>query len=481
MLIHTPTHTWLKNLHVSYVPGRAHGLADHVASELMEYLEHEGHTPQDLPSGPTDVILTTANAGDPLGWRDSLMFTARRRYKLDHAPTVLTIVAARPEDFDRWIRAIEEMLEKGGANPDFAGIPETAEKTLFQQGKRGGAILYLSRVLQIQAKCIRLLLVVGTDQPESAYLFDLVGAHPRLPFENAESFYTDLVTRIATAVSTTEITNHSAVEPPIPHDVWTSLPAVSQMLRASREFGRRDFFTEMIKVANLAEIPGFSEAISSQYSEGCFATWEPALHGLVTTITGSARPVNKDHISDEDLAVIVGIKPEHDGALIRHIEGHPNHPPSSEAVEMVGMDQGLPRLGLPGGGEAPVIRSKLHGHRSIRSYDPARVEYVALADSYLHYPVSCSTDAQYRAIQQAFGNSEALRNPDDPRQVVFTVLPGHGTVIVEKWVEGKDAFQAIWETMDRGDIEITNDVPQGPFEFRSTGGRFVAADGAHSP
>jgi hypothetical protein len=97
-------------------------------------------------------------------------------------------------------------------------------------------------------------------------------------------------------------------------------------------------------------------------------------------------------------------------------------------------------------------------------------------DSYLYYPVSCSTDAQYRAVQEAFSSSSALQNPDDPRQIVFTVLPGHGVVIVEKWVEGKQAFQAIWEAMDNKHIEISNDIPQGPFVFQLSGGRCVIAD-----
>jgi hypothetical protein len=189
------------------------------------------------------------------------------------------------------------------------------------------------------------------------------------------------------------------------------------------------------------------------------------INGLLTTITGSARPVQKENITDNDLAVIVGIKPEYDGALIRKVEGHPNHLPSSEAVEMIGMDLELPRISLANGAQVPVIRSKLHGHRGVQSFDPRRVEYVSLPESYLHYPVSCSTDAQYRAVQGAFSSSAALQNPADPRQIVFTVLPGHGLVIVEKWVEDKQAFQAIWEAMDNKEIEITNTIPQGPFRF----------------
>ena len=243
------------------------------------------------------------------------------------------------------------------------------------------------------------------------------------------------------------------------------------MTQASQELGKRDFFTEMIHVSDVAEIPGFSDAISQQYSEGCFATWDAQIDGLLTTITGSARPVRKENISDKDLAVIVGIKPEYDGALIRKVEGHPNHPPSSEAVEMIGMDLKLPKITLSSGAQVPIIRSKLHGHRGVRSFDWTRVEYVPLPESYLYYPVSCSTDAQYRAVQEAFSSSAALQNPEDPRQIIFTVLPGHGVVIVEKWAEGKQPFQVIWEGMDHKDIEISNNIPQGPFEFQINGQR----------
>ena len=472
MLVHTPIHSWLKQLTIAYVPGPSAGLADHVASALVNYFHQEGHITESTPSPETSVILTTANAGEPLGWRDGLMFTARRRYKMRHVPTVFTIVHALPEQFSEWMQTIEGIL---GGTPQmtsaFAGIPESAFTTLYKQGKRGGAILYLLRILQIQTKCIRVLLVIGKEEPQSAFLFDLVGAHPRIPFEDAQAFYRDIALRIRTAASTEEITNHQVMEPPIKQEEWDKLSTIQEMARASQELGKRDFFTEMIQVSQLAEIPGFSDAIASQYSAGCFATWDIQVNGLLTTITGSARPVRKENITDRDLAIIVGIKPERDGALIRKVEGHPNHPPSSEAVEMIGMDLDLPRISLKGGAQVPVIRSKLHGHRGVLSYDPQRVEYVALPDSYLHYPVSCSTDAQYRAVQQAFSSSMALRNPDDPRQIVFTVLPGHGLVIVEKWVERKPAFQVIWEAMDQKEIEITNDVPQGPFHFEIDGQR----------
>lgn len=472
MLIHAPTHPWLKQLSVAYVPGDSTPLAHRVAAELMDYLRQEGHSTGTTPPPETDVILTTAKLGEPLRWREALLFTARRRYRLKQAPTVFTIVHATPEQWHEWMAQIEQILESAAKPVSiFAGIPDTAYQTLYQQGKRGGAILYLLRILQIQTKCIRVLLVLGREQPDSAFLFDLVGAHPQIKFEEPAVFYRDLATRIRTAASTTEITNHQVVEPAIRREEWQHLSTIQEMTRTSHELGKRDFFTEMIRVSQVAEVPGFSEAISSQYSEGCFATWDPDIPGLLTTITGSARPVRKENITDQDLAVIVGVKPGHDGALIRHVEGHPNYAPSSEAVEMIGMDLSLPKIRLSGGAQVPVIRSKLHGHRGVRSFDPKRVEYVSIPESYLHYPVSCSTDAQYRAVQQAFSSSAALQNPRDPRQIVFTVLPGHGVVIVEKWIEGNQAFQVIWEAMDHGEIEITNEVPQGPFTYEVRGSR----------
>ena len=481
MLIHTPTHTWLKQLTVSYLPGPSTPLADQVARDLLEFLHNEGHTTQELPTANTDVILTTARLGEPLGWREAYMFTARRRYGLDHVPTVFTVVHATSQQFNDLLSETESILRNGvESTPRFVGIPETASRTLYQQGKRGGAIMYLLRIIQIQSKSIRVLLVVGDEKPDSAFLFDLVGAHPQIRNDDPQSFYKDIATRIMTAASTQEITRHRVVKPDVSREVWDGLPTIGYMIRASQELGKRDFFTEMIHVSDVAEIPGFSDAISQQYSEGCFATWDVLIDGLLTTITGSARPVRKENISDKDLAVIVGIKPEHDGALIRQVEGHPNHPPSSEAVEMIGMDLKLPRITLSNGAQVPVIRSKLHGHRGVRSFNPDRVEYVSIPESYLYYPVSCSTDAQYRAVQEAFSSSAALQNPEDPRQIVFTVLPGHGLVIVEKWVERKQSFQVIWEGMDQRDIEISNEIPQGPFAFRTEGQRAVLADNSHS-
>jgi hypothetical protein len=472
MNIHPPTHTWLKKLSISQVSKSAGKLSDQLVSELLIYLQNGGHTVQETPSGETDVILTTAKFGEPLNWREALMFTARHRYKLDHNPTVFTILEVEPEQLDRMLADIGQILEnEQEPGEKFQGVPESAHKTLFEQGKRGGAILYLARVLQTQSKCIRIILVIGKNKIDSVYLFDLVGAHPHI-INDSPTFIKDIATRIATAVSTKEITQHSTVPPVIPQSQWQASPTIQDMIVASNELGKRDFFTEMIKINNLAAVPGFNDVISQQYSEGCFATWDKDLGGLLTTITGSARPIRKESITENDLALIVGVKPENDGALVRHLEGHPNYPPSSEAVEMVGVDLMLPRV-LVDDCRVPVIRSKLHGHRGVRSFHKDRVEYAPLSENYLYYPVSCSTDAQCSAVQEAFSRASALQDPEDPRNIVFTVLPGHGCIIVEKWIERKRPFQLIWEAMDRKDLEISNDIPQGHFGFEARGQRLV--------
>jgi hypothetical protein len=145
---------------------------------------------------------------------------------------------------------------------------------------------------------------------------------------------------------------------------------------------------------------------------------------------------------------------------------------------MAGMDSLLPRISLGAewgiAGRVPVARSKLHGHRGVAAFDPERVEYVELDAPYYYYPVCCGTGAQAQAIKAAFARSQSLKNPDDPRQLVFTVLPGHGAMIAEKWVPGKAPLELIWEHMDAGYLQIESYVPQGPMAYvPSPGGRMV--------
>jgi len=457
---------------VAFIPGPITPLLAKVIDGLKRHLRRLGHKVQTMPDENSDAILTTALFGEPLDWHEALFFTARRRFKLRHTPTLYTLVQVSPSRFQQLLDHFRALLAKEPPDPtdyDFPGLAPQAYRVLYEQGRRGGPILVLERLLQAQTKSIRVLLVVGDDHPQVAYHFDLVGAHPRSEADDPESFYEDIVLRMVTTLSTVEVNQHRAVEEPIPRALWQRLTTPAAMRTAGQQLDRRHFFTEMVRIADLVRVPVVSDAVASQYSEGCFATWDPTLGALIATVTGSARPVNKGRITEDDLAVIVGVRPDGQGALVRYVEGKRNDPPSSEAVEMMDMDSALPTIALGSAWESParvpVVRSKLHGHRGIVAYDPRWVEYVPLDPPYYHYLVSCATDAQARGIKRAFARSEALQHPEDPRQVVFTVLPGHGILIVEKWVPGTAPFQVIWEHMDAGYLEVENRIPQGPMEY----------------
>lgn len=463
-------HSWWRKIKLTYVPGPETALVKEFSEKLLEKFKDAGHTVYDQPEHDIEVIITTANFFEPLRWRDAMIFNARRKYNLDHSPTIYTIIQVKPEILQEKLTYFDQVLKKVPQNPNdyvLPGLGPDAYHTLYEQGKRGGPILALQRTIQTQSMSVRVLLVVGDDHPEYAYVFDLVGAHPRVEASGDEGFYDDLVGRMVTAMSTFEITEHQVVGELIPRQKWDSLKTPDAMQRAGHELGKRQFFTEMVLVTNMVSVPSVPDSISSQYSEGCFATWDPEIEGLITTVTGSARPIAKDELSDDELAIIVGVRPDGRGALIRHVENKRNDPPSSEAVELIDLDKGLPRIEIENGYQVPVARSKLHGHRGVSAYNAEKIEHVFLEQPYYHYPVSCSTEAQANAIQKAFSTSKALQNPDDPRQLVFTILPGHGIVIAEKWAAEKEPFQLMWEYMDAGWLVIDNMVPQGVLTFES--------------
>ncbi|MGB8647620.1 MAG: hypothetical protein WCF84_20470 [Anaerolineae bacterium] len=475
VLLSKPAHSWLRTINLAYIPGPECEQLEEFVGELLDHFKRRGHNVQQVPDDQTDVILTTAPFDRPIGWREAPLFSVRRQFKLNRTPTVYSMVSTSRAKFQQLLDRFAETLKKDPPDPadyDFPGLSPTAYRVLYEQGHRGGPIMAVERLLQAYTKSIRVLLVVSDDHPESVYHFDLVGAFPESKWEEGlDAFYDDIVMRITTTMSTREVTNHQIVDEPISHGQWMSMTTPQAMQVAGKELGKRNFFTEMVIIENIVSVPAVSGSVASQYSEGCFSTWDSTVNGLVATVTGSSRPVDKVKIADDDLAVIVGVREGGTGAMVRQVEGKRNDPPSSEAVEMMDMDALLPQItlgpewGEVSGKQVPVVRSKLHGHRGISAFDPRVVEYVPLDPPYYHYPVSCATEAQAQGIKNAFSRSEAFRNPDDPRQVAFTVLPGHGAVIAEKWVEGKVPFQTLWEFMDQGALQVSAPIPQGMIEY----------------
>ncbi|MBN1400219.1 MAG: hypothetical protein JXA74_05240, partial [Anaerolineae bacterium] len=407
-----PLHPWLRQVRVAFVADTLTPLLAATLEGLTEAFGRLGHTVQPQPDTDTDILVATAAFGQVLDWRQALLFAARRRFGLDRAPLIFTLVGISPQQLAQNLSYFEQALKKEPPDPAefaFPGMAPEAWRVLVEQGQRGGAILSLLRLIQSQAKCIRIILVVGDDAPLEAYHFDLVGAYPRSDGLQGRAFYDDLVLRTVTAVSTDEITDHQVIDRTISAATWQTLASPEQMRLAGKQLGRRGFFTNMIRIADLVHVPAVGDSVARQYSEGCYATWEPQLRALVATVTGSARPVDKGNLSDDDLAVIVGVRPDGRGALVQHVERKANLPPSSESVELRDMDSLLPEIRLgPEWGLAdpvPVVRSKLHGHRGVAGYDPARVEYVPLDAPYYHYIVSCATEAQAVGIKHAFARS----------------------------------------------------------------------------
>jgi len=443
-----------------------------VTNGLLRCARLSGHRVQKKPDDRTDLILTTARFGEVVSWRKSLLISGRRCLGLKRTPIIYTVVHMPSRSFQSILEHFRAALAQKPLDPTdftFPGLAPQAYRVLIEQGRRGGPILALERLVQSQAKTLRALLVVGDKRPLFAYHFDLAGSFPRSEAGNLRTFFEDTVLRIVTAASTDEVTEHQALNDPVPAEVWRRLSTPSAMLTTARQLGKRGFFTEMVRIFDLVQVPTLGDTVANQYSEGCFATWDLNLKALIATVTGSVQPVNKGEITEDDLAVIAGVRPDGKGTLIRPVEGKRLQHPSAESLEMIEMIRVLPEIMLGAGRDdrdrAPVVRSQLHGHRGIAAYRPERVEFVPLPSAYYHYLVSCATRAQADGVREAFTRSQALQNPKDPRPVVFTILPGHGVVIVEKWVAGKAPFQIIWEFMDSGTLEVDNSIPQGPMEY----------------
>ena len=176
-----PRHHWLRPIRAAFVTGPVSPLMAEMIEGLQTHLVQLGHEIQDVPDDTTDVVLTTAPYGTALTWRKALFFTERQRYKLSHQPTMVSMVHITPAQLDELTAQMERAIAKEPPDPEdfeFPGLAPGAYRVLVEQGRRGGPILALQRLLQVQAMSLRVLLVVGDKHPEAVYHFDLVGAYP---------------------------------------------------------------------------------------------------------------------------------------------------------------------------------------------------------------------------------------------------------------------------------------------------------------
>src|SRR3972149_97953 len=159
-----PPHAWLRTIEVSFVPGPMPPMLEEFTQGLLSRFGDLGHTVVNKPTENTKVLFTTAPLGKSIPWREALFFSARRMFGLKHSPVLYTIIHVTPKEFDRWIGHFKAALAKQPPPEKeflFEGLSPSAPRVLIDQGARGGPILSLSRMLQAQAKSIRILLVVG--------------------------------------------------------------------------------------------------------------------------------------------------------------------------------------------------------------------------------------------------------------------------------------------------------------------------------
>jgi len=91
-----PAHDWLRQVNIAYTPGPTTPLLDEFAHGLLSCFDQYGHTVQDNPHNPLDVLLTTTTFGQPVGWRKALLAHARKRYSLEHTPTIINLLQVSP-------------------------------------------------------------------------------------------------------------------------------------------------------------------------------------------------------------------------------------------------------------------------------------------------------------------------------------------------------------------------------------------------
>ena len=472
------SHKWLRTLSISHSGHGSQQLARTFRCKLLDVFHGLGMNVQARPDNSTDVLLSHFRLGEVVSWKNAPLLSARRQLNVKGTLTVLAVVQTTAQSLRDVLNVLNESLSQSPYDPSdvfFPGLKHTAYRPLCAEAATRGPLLAFARIVQAQLKCFNVILLLGDTQIECAYLFNLVGSQFKVLYGG--HFYYEMALRIATMASTNEVTNHELVGTAISRKAWERSEAVRGLCRASREFGKRSFFSGAIVVSELVDYPVIARAVASRYSEGCFSTWDPILNGLVITMAGARHVYDKTRVAASDLVLAVKCRREVDGVCFRQVAGQKRPVPSSEAFEFLSIDSELPhasvcaRMSHPV--EVPIIRSKIHGHRGISAFDPTIIEYAPLPQAFQEFPTCCATDAQAFAVRQAFGNARSFFDPTDRRRIVFTILPGHGVLIVEKWVEGKRPFQVIWEAIDCGRLEVSACVPQHAPQFiRTTPTRF---------
>src|SRR3990172_7532826 len=107
-----PTHAWLKQIEVSFVPGPMSPVLEEFTQGLLARFRDLGHTVAEVPGNGTTVLFTTAPFGKSIPWREALFFSARRKFGLKRSPVLYTIIQLTPKDFYHFICHFKTALAK---------------------------------------------------------------------------------------------------------------------------------------------------------------------------------------------------------------------------------------------------------------------------------------------------------------------------------------------------------------------------------
>jgi hypothetical protein len=471
-------HAWVRPIEVAYLPRQQTPAVALAAEALFAWLRGIGCALVARPSNSTDLIVTTGRFGQPVSRDRALLFHAKREYQLSRRPTLLTIVDIPEVEYQAWHGHFAELArlpEAEAARVQYAGLGPQAAEVIAHQARRGGPELALARYLQAQFLSIRVLALRTLDgRPFRAVHHDLAGARPVTEAADIETFAADAGARILAAACAREVNRHTISDEPLPAEAWDALEGPEAMLRAGPTFAAHGFFTTPFYVEKLLGYRGLSDAISAQFSEGCYAVFEPGVPGLITTATGSSRLVDKRAITRADQAVVTGLTRAGDGVVVRPVAGQESVVPSVEAVEMFSLCQAVPNHRRPNARSevvtVPNVRAILHGHLGVESYDPCRVEAVLLDPLYYTQLVSCGTGPLAAGTAAAFARSQALQDLNDPRQVIFLEQPGHGIMVAEKWPPPGSPgrpFDTIRDYLETGGLRTTLEIAQGPLGWEA--------------
>ena len=478
----THTHPWVHPVEVAHVAADTDSANEAVLHALTNWLSAAGCPITPTPTHHTGLVLTTARFDHPIHRDDALLLNIKRRFGLRHRPTLVTLLTITERDYQHWLAHFAELARHPAEIPppadfQYPGLGPDAVEVLVRQARRGGPEVALGRFLQGLTICFRVLALRVDDhsQPLYATHFDLAGAHPTTDARDLTTFAADAAQRLLTASCTREVNQHQYLADDVPADLWASLAAPDAMTRVGQTFTQYGFFTDPVRVEKLLGFRGLSDAIAAHYSEGCYATWEPAIGqggALISTASGSSRLVDKRTITRKDQAILVGVRPDGLGAIVQGVAGIPPVVPSVEAVEMRRICEAVPTTTFTDPTATrhtvPTIRSLLHGHVTVAGYDPRFVESVRLPEVFHRHLVSCGTGALAAGSSDAFARAQSLADPTDPRQVVFLIQPGHGIMLAEKWASDHTAFDLLKTWLADGKLEISMAVPQGDYHWELT-------------